>query len=74
VVARTKQQDGEELVVTLTDARGAVIFQETCADGALAATRACVAIARRARMAGDMLRVTVPQPDGSNIHQPRETD
>jgi hypothetical protein len=39
VVARTKQQDGEELVVTLTDARGAVIFQETCADGAHAATR-----------------------------------
>jgi hypothetical protein len=38
MVARTKQQDGEKLVVTLTDGRGAVTFQETCADGAHAAT------------------------------------
>jgi hypothetical protein len=70
-----QKQDGEKLVVTLTDARGAVIFRETCADGAHAATRGCVAVARRARMeAGDMLRVTVPQPDGGDVHQPRETD
>ena len=74
MVARVKLNNGEELVVTLTDAMGAVFHRETCADGGHAASRACLAIARRERLqAGDLLRVTVPQPDGEP-HQPREMD
>src|SRR6266853_1856128 len=33
MAARVKRENPEELVITLTDARGAVIHRETCADG-----------------------------------------
>jgi hypothetical protein len=70
----TTEKDGSKLVVTLTDARGAVIFQETCASGAHACNRAVIAFARRGVVeAGDLLRVTVPNQNGE-IHQPREID
>jgi hypothetical protein len=72
MVVRVRNHN-DELVVTLTDARGALLHQETCADGHAASRQAALAIARRDPMqAGDMLRVTVPRV--GDIHQPRETD
>jgi hypothetical protein len=66
----------EELVVTLTDARGAVIHQETCIDGTKAAASARGAISKRAKLrAGDLLRVTVPPQEEGEVHNnPRELD
>jgi hypothetical protein len=72
MVARTRNY-GDELVITLMDARGAVLHQETCDDGHQASRKAAMAIARRDPIqAGDMLQVTVSAI--SNIHQARETD
>jgi hypothetical protein len=73
MVARVRQTT-DDLVVTLTDLVGRVLFQETVGDGSAAAQRATVAIAARDPLqAGDLLRVTVARNDGE-IHRPRETD
>jgi hypothetical protein len=59
MVARTRSYS-DELVITLVDARGAVLHQETCDDGHHASRKAVMAIARRDPIqAGDMLWVTV---------------
>jgi hypothetical protein len=59
MVARTRSYS-DELVITLVDARGAVLHQETCDDGHQASRKAAMAIARRDPIqAGDILRVTV---------------
>jgi hypothetical protein len=64
----------DDLVVTLTDLVGKILFQETVGDGSEAAQRSAVAIAGRDPLqAGDLLRVTVARHDGE-IHRPRETD
>ncbi len=73
MVGRVKPNNGEELVITLTDARGVVLHQESCDNGEAACRRACIVLAGRGELrAGDLLRVTVP-PVGE-VHQPRETD
>jgi hypothetical protein len=72
MVVRTRNHS-DELVITLMDARGAVLHQETCDDGHQAARKAAMAIARRDPIrAGDMLRVTVRAI--GDIHQARDTD
>ena len=64
----------DDLVVTLTDLVGKILFQETVGDGGEAAQRAAVAIAARDPLqAGDLMRITVARNDGP-IHQPREID
>ena len=64
----------DDLVVTLTDLVGKILFQETVRDGTKAAQRAAVAIAQRDPLqAGDLMRITVARDDGE-IHQPREID
>ena len=63
----------DELVITLMDARGAVLHQETCNDGHQASRKAAMAIARRDPIqAGDMLRVSVRAI--GDIHRARDTD
>ena len=60
MIVRTRHHS-DELVITLMDARGAVLHQETCDDGHHASRKAAMAIARRDPIQpGDMLRVTVP--------------
>ncbi len=72
MVVRTRNHS-DELVITLMDARGAVLHQETCDDGHHASRKAAMAIARRDPIrAGDMLRVTVRAI--GDIHQARDTD
>jgi len=72
MVARTRHHS-DELVITLMDARGAVLHQETCNDGHQASRKAAMAIARRDPIqAGDMLRVTVRAI--GDIHQAHDTD
>jgi hypothetical protein len=64
----------DDLVVTLTDLVGKILFQETVIDGSEPAQRAAVAIAGRDPMqAGDLLRVTVARDNGE-VHRPREID
>ena len=71
MVVRTRNRR-DELVITLMDARGAVLHQETC-DGHHASRKAAMAIARRDPIqAGDMLQVTVAAI--GDIHQTHETD
>jgi hypothetical protein len=73
MIARIKPR-ADDLVVTLTDLIGRVLFQETVGDGSEAAQRSAVAIAARDPLqAGDLLHVTVARNDGE-IHRPRETD
>jgi len=73
MIARIKPR-ADDLVVTLTDLIGRVLFQETVGDGSEAAQRSAVAIAARDPLqAGDLLRVTVAR-NGGEIHRPRETD
>jgi len=72
MVVRTRNHS-DELVITLVDARGAVLHQETCNDGHQASRKAAMAIARREPIqAGDMLRVTARAIGG--FHQARDTD
>jgi hypothetical protein len=63
------------LVVTLTDALGIVLYSKQCRDGFQAAHTAQLMIGQRNPLvAGDLLRVTLPPPEGEVHNTPRETD
>jgi hypothetical protein len=76
MVARIRNNEKTELVITLSDKLGRVLAQQTCTDPEHAARKACGAIACRGRLeAGDLLRVTLPALEAAEAtHEPRALD
>jgi hypothetical protein len=76
MVARIRNNEKTELVITLSDKLGRVLAQQTCTGPEHAARKACTAIASRGRLeAGDLLRVTLPALEAAEAtHEPRALD